>query len=83
MWGRSRISKKEQDKQDQLRWQDKQDVKFYPAYPAAILAILLILSQKMKRKLYLLSSAERREEASITAWKCLSISVFVIISNPA
>jgi hypothetical protein len=25
--------KKEQDRQDQLRWQDVQDLKFYPAYP--------------------------------------------------
>jgi len=39
--------KKEQDRQDQLRWQD---LKFYPAYPADVSSILLILFFLMKRK---------------------------------
>jgi len=39
--------KKEQDKQDQLRWQDKQDLIFYPAHPADVSSILLILFLRM------------------------------------
>ena len=47
-------NKKEQDRQDQLRWQDRQDMEFYPANPAAVSAILFILS--------CLSGNETREE---------------------
>jgi len=37
------LSQKRQDRQDQLRCQDKQDLKFYPANPADVSSILLIL----------------------------------------